>query len=749
MSLPFPFTSSLGYIQLEYGNNRSASFKPATVNASVHIHRVMAIITAIKPTPIEIPKRKQEPSNSSCINFDDVEALCKEGRLKEAVDTLYTIYKRGIQVDYKIYVLLLQSCVHMNDLTEGKRIHAHVIKTGFSPDVFLRNHFINMYAKCGCLDNARHVFDKISTRNLISWNSIIAGYTRNGQGEESLNIFSQMHLAGMKPDQFTYGSVLRACARLSTLEKGKQIHAHVVKNGFELDIFVGSALVDMYAKCLDIGIARKLFEELPERDLISWTAIIAAYAQNGQGNEALKVLRQMLKKGIKPNTFSFTTALVACSSLAGLDQGKQFHALIIKYGFQSDVPAGNSLITMYSRCGNIEDAGQVFDEMSERSVISWSAMIAGYAYHGSGKRALRLFKCMQQAGMKPNSITLIGVLSACSHVGLVDEGRRYFDSMSQDYGIIPTAEHYTCIVDLLSRAGLLHEAEHFINKMPFQSSDSVWRTLLGACRVHNNVEIGMRAAEHLLELAPEDSSAYVLLSNIYAAAGRWDDVAKVRKMMDDRGVKKEAGLSWIEVRNMVHRFVVRDRSHPQTEDIYAKLEELTSQMKEAGYKPNTRLVLHDVEEEQKEQFLSHHSEKLAIAFGLISMPPGTPIRIVKNLRVCADCHTATKFISKIAEREVVVRDASRYHHFKDGLCSCGDYCVLFGMQDSAGALACAGCATNGLCLAPQFAGFRKLVLQEDKGIIQLHDELKYSHKALPSTTLKLGQMIKQDDILWS
>eukprot|EP01018_Ginkgo_biloba_P016207 Gb_38680 [translate_table: standard] len=666
---------SFGCIELKLGSKCSCSFKRTPFHVSCLMHRETTTntVTKTKAGLIEISKRNPAPIKGSCGIHDDVEALCKEGRLKEAVDTLYTMHKGGGQVGYITYVILLQSSVHRNDLKEGKRIHAHVIKTGFFVDMVLNNHFIHMYAKCGSLDYARQVFDKMSERNLVSWNSIVAGYARSGQGEESLNVFSQMHLAGMKPDQFTFGSVLRACASLPTINHGREIHAHAIKIGFELDIFVGSALVDMYAKCLDIEDASKLFKELPRRNLVSWTAIIAAYAQNGQGNKALEGFRQMLRTGIKPNMFTFATALVACSNLAGLDQGKQFHALILKYGFQSDIPVGNSLITMYSKCGNIENAEKLFGEMPERSVISWSAMIAGYAYHGRGEEALHLFEWMQEAGMKPNKITFVGVLSACSHAGLVDEGRHYFDSMIRDYGIMPSVEHYACFVDLLGRAGLLDEAEDFIRKTPFQSCVQVWRTLLGACRVHNNREIGMRAAEHLLELAPQDSSAYVLLSNIYAAVGRWEDVTKVRKMMDERGVEKEPGLSWIDVRNRVHAFSVRDRSHPQTEDIYVKLEELTHQMKEAGYRPNTSLVLHDVEEEQKEQFLCHHSEKLAIAFGLISLPSGTPIRIVKNLRVCVDCHTATKFISKIAGREVVLRDANRFHHFKDGLCSCGDY----------------------------------------------------------------------------
>jgi pentatricopeptide repeat protein len=300
-------------------------------------------------------------------------------------------------------------------------------------------------------------------------------------------------------------------------------------------------------------------------------------------------------------------------------------------------------------------------------------MIAGCAQHGHGKDALQLFERMEHAGVKPNHITYVCVLSACSHVGLVDEGRRYFDEMSQKHGITAKVEHFACMVDLLGRTGHLGEAEILINEMPFEPCALLWRTLLGACRIHGNIGIGKHAAERILELEPEEVSTYVLLSNIYAAAGKWDDVVSVRKLMRDRGVKKEPGISWIEVKNKVHTFLVRDKSHPQTKQIYSKLEELTRQMEVAGYVPDTNFVLHDVDEEHKDHLLSYHSEKLAISFGLISTPPGTSIQIFKNLRVCGDCHTATKFISKIVGRELIVRDANRFHHFTQGMCSCGDY----------------------------------------------------------------------------
>eukprot|EP01018_Ginkgo_biloba_P036720 Gb_30661 [translate_table: standard] len=818
---------------------------------------------------------KQGDNKGSFVTYEDVITLCEEGRLKEALSIFHQIDIPGIWPDNNVYCSLLQGCVNVKSLTTGKRVHAHMIKTRFDPGIFIGNHLVNMYAKCRSLTNARHVFDKMPVRDVISWNTMIAGYSQRGCDEETLKLFCEMLRAGMRSNEFTFGSVLRASASLEALEQGKQVHVNIIKTGFELDVFAGSALLDMYAKCGRIDNAYQVFDKISDPNVVSWNAMIAGYAQKGYGEEAFELFRQMQLEGTKPdqstfasvvtafassetpklvkqvhvmiiehgfesdvivgnalvtvyakcrsiedsqmvfNTmrardlvswnamiagysynehgdqalklfsqmqeagmkldkFTLTSILCACGSPETLEQGKQIHAHAIKIGFEAETPVGNALVTMYikceciedahkvfdkmtkrdtvswnalitghaqhghgeealkfylqmqqtsakidkftfssvlracaslaaleqgkqvhaqitqtgfemdtfvgsaviymyAKCGSIEDARKVFDDTSQGCSVSWNAMIAGYAQHGQGKEALQLFEQMQEAGIKPDHITFVGVLSACSHVGLVDAGRHYFDSIECDYGIIPRMEHYACVVDILGRAGHLDEAGDFISKMPFKPDAMVWRTLLGACRNHGNMELGKHAAECLLELEPHEDAAYVLLSNIYAAHGMWDDRAKVRKLMRDKGLRKEPGCSWIEVKKMVHAFIVEDRSHPQTQEIYAKLDELMGQMKAVGYVPDTSFVLHDVEQEKKEHNLCYHSEKLAIAFGIISIPLGTPIRVIKNLRVCGDCHTAIKFISKIAEREILVRDANRFHHFKYGLCSCGDY----------------------------------------------------------------------------
>eukprot|EP01018_Ginkgo_biloba_P008643 Gb_28762 [translate_table: standard] len=579
----------------------------------------------------------------------------------------------GMDVNQFTFGSVLKACAGLQALEEGKTVHGQIFQFKFEPDIFLNTALVDMYSKCGSVEAAWKIFIKMPVQNVVVFNAMIAGAAQHGHLNEALKLFGQMHWDGMRPNQSTFVTLLSACSIAAALEWSKLVHVHIIKSGFEFDVFVGNALLDTLVKRGAVHDARKVFNKMPERSVVSWTAMIAGYAQNEYGEEALKLFLQMQQAGMKPNQFTYASVISACASLASLEQGKWVHAHSIKTGFILDAFVESSVLDMYAKCGSIEDGRQVFDKMLHRDAVTWNAMIFGYAQHGCGKDALQLFEQMQQAGMKPNHITFVGVLSACSHVGLVDKGLYYFDCMSGDYGVTPIAEHYTCIVDLLGRAGRLDEAERFINRMPFEPGAVMWRTLLGACRIHGNMELGKHAAECVFELEPQDNATYVLLSNIYAAVCRWDDVWMVRKMMKDKGVKKEPGLSWIEVKNEMHVFVAGDKSHPQMDEIHVILETLTRQMKEAGYIPDTMYVLQDVEQEEKEHSLCHHSEKLAIAFGLLSLAPGIPVRVVKNLRVCGDCHSGMKFISKIVGRELVVRDNSRFHHFKDGLCSCGDY----------------------------------------------------------------------------
>eukprot|EP01018_Ginkgo_biloba_P030868 Gb_12240 [translate_table: standard] len=591
----------------------------------------------------------------------------QSGHSEEALKLFRQMQEAGLKSDQFTFACVLRALASLEGGEQGRQVHASIMKTGFESDICVATALLTLYAKCNFIQDGHQVFDNMSNRDGPSWNSMIAAYAQNGFSEEAFKVFCQLQFEGVKSDQFTFASVLRACAMPEYLEQGKQVHQIIIKTQFDSDVCVASALITLYANCGSIDNAENVFDKMPERDSLSWNALIAGYEQNGHGENALKRFCQMQTAGMQPSQVSFVILLRACATLAVLDQGRQIHVHIIKNKFDLDVSIANALITMYGKCGSIEGARNVFDKMVNRDVVSWTAMIVGYAKHGCGKEALQLFEQMQRAGMKPNHITFVGVISACSHVGLVDKGHHYFDCMSRDHGITPTMEHYACMVDLLGRAGHLEEAENFIKNMPFEAGALVWRNLLGACRIHCNVELGKRIAERILELEPEDDATYVLLSNMYAASGRWDDAAKVRKLMKDRGLKKEPGYSWIVVGRRAHTFVARDRSHLQTEVIYKKLDELSRDMKAAGYVPDMKFVLHDVEDQRKEQFLFHHSEKLAIAFGLLNTSLDTPIQIIKNLRMCGDCHTAIKFISNIVGREIIVRDANRFHHFKDGI----------------------------------------------------------------------------------
>eukprot|EP01018_Ginkgo_biloba_P015597 Gb_36168 [translate_table: standard] len=494
---------------------------------------------------------------------------------EKAVALFYQMQLIGMNPSRYTLVSILSSCANLSTLEQGKEIHGHVVKAGFVSNVFVESALVDMYAKCGIMDYARKVFDRMFERNSVSWNVMIAGYARNEQFEEALKFFRRMEWEGMKPDEFTFGSILSACADLLVPKTGKEIHARMIKSTFASDIFALCALVNMYAKCGGIEDARNVFDRMSNRDLVSWNAMLAGYAYQGPVEEALEFFQQMECGGIKPDQFTFVSVLCASANIAALEHGKQVHANIIKTGFEFVLCVGNALVDMYAKCGSIESAQKTFDKMHKQNVVSWNAIISGCAQHGRGKEALQLFEQMQWASVKPDHITFIGILSACSHVGLLDEGRHYFDSMTHDHGITPGLEHYTCIFDLLGRAGRLDEAEDLINCMPFEPDVLVWRTLLGACRIHGNEELGKRAAECVLELEPQSPSTYVLLSNIYAAAGRWNDVTKVRNMMKERGVRKEPGQSWIFVKGKVHTFMARDISHPHAEEIYSKLEELT------------------------------------------------------------------------------------------------------------------------------------------------------------------------------
>lgn len=468
---------------------------------------------------------------------------------------LAILQRPDTQVVPEIYCFLFNSSSKSTSIIEGKLVHAHMIKTETNPNTCVETKLVIMYAKRGCLKDARLVLNRMQTHNVFSWTAMIGRSAKNRGCEEAVGVFRQMQKVGIKPCAFSIASVLPACANLGALDYGKELHAYAIQNGFESDVFVGSCLVDLYAKCGNLEDARNVFDKMCHRNVVSWNALIAGYAHGGQGSEALQLFRQMQLDGIAGDLFSWNTAIMCCAQngrgdeamklfcqmqLAGvrpnpativsvlpacansvaLEQGREIHAHVFGNGFESDLYAASALVDMYAKCGCVEEARQVFDDMPQRNAISWSAMIAGYAKNGYAEDALALFHQMKEVGIVPNHVTFTGVLSACGHAGLLDEGLQYFDNITKDYQLVPSLEHYACIVDLLGRSGCLDKARDFIITMPLKPDAYIWGILLGACRIHCNVELGEFAAKHLSELDPENTGNCVLLSNIYAAAGR-------------------------------------------------------------------------------------------------------------------------------------------------------------------------------------------------------------------------------------
>lgn len=626
------------------------------------------------------------------------------GSFKESLKVYRLMLKDGpMNLNRITFSTMLILSSNQGSIDSGRQLHGQIVKFGFESYVFVGSPLVDMYSKAGWIVDAKRVYDELPDRNLVTCNTMIMGFLRSGMVEESkrlfysmaekdsiswttmitglaqngldieaVDIFRNMRSEGLRIDQFTFGSILTACGALLALKEGRQIHAFIIRTDFADNVFVGSALVDMYSKCRSIAYAERVFKRMSCKNVVSWTAMVVGYGQNGYSEEAVQIFHEMQRAGIEPDDVTLGSVISSCANLASLEEGAQFHGRALVSGLISFITVCNALVTLYGKCGSIEESHHLFNEMKFRDEVSWTALVSGYSQFGKANETIELFEKMMAYGLQPDEVTFVGVLSACSRAGLVEKGCHYFDSMVE-HGITPIQDHYTCMIDLFSRAGRLEEAISFISKMPCSPDAIGWATLLSSCRVHGNIEIGKWAAEFLIELEPQNPAIYVLLSSMYAAKEKWDEVAHLRRGMRDLGIRKEPGYSWIKYKGQVHAFRADDKSNPHSDQIYAELEKLYCKMIEEGYVPDMTSVLHNVEQSEKIKMLNHHSEKLAIAFGLIFIPPGMPIRVVKNLRVCGDCHNATKFISKITGREILVRDAARYHLIKDGICSCGDF----------------------------------------------------------------------------
>ncbi|XP_010067671.2 pentatricopeptide repeat-containing protein At1g11290, chloroplastic [Eucalyptus grandis] len=589
-----------------------------------------------------------------------------------ALELVLQMQEEGQRPDSITLVTVLPAVADVGSLRIGKSIHGYAVRAGFDSLVNVSTALLDMYSKCKSVKTARVIFDRIEKRSVVTWNSMIDGYVENENPKEAVAIFEKMLDEQVEPTNVTVMGALHACADLGDLERGMFVHKLLTRLKLDSSVSVMNSLISMYSKCKRVDLAAEIFNDLREKTLVSWNAMILGFAQNGCVSEALNHFCQMHSQNVKPDTFTMVSVIPALAELSVTRQAKWIHGLVVRSCMDKNVYVMTALVDMYAKCGAVDTARKLFDMMEDRHVITWNAMIDGYGTHGLGRSAVQLFKAMQKGTVRPNDITFLCILSACSHSGLVDEGLRYFDSMKQDYGIEPTMDHYGSVVDLLGRAGRLKQAWDFIQKMPIEPGITVFGAMLGACKIHKNVELGEMAANKLFELNPQEGGYHVLLANIYATASMWSEVAEVRKIMEKEGLQKTPGCSLVELRNEVHSFYSGSTDHPQSKRIYAFLETLVDEIKAAGYVPDTHSI-HDVEDDVKEQLLNSHSERLAIAFGLLNTSPGTTIHIRKNLRVCGDCHDATKYISLVTGREIIVRDMQRFHHFKNGTCSCGDY----------------------------------------------------------------------------
>ncbi|KAJ4973679.1 hypothetical protein NE237_006853 [Protea cynaroides] len=569
--------------------------------------------------------------------------------------------------------------MEISTMTQAMQLHAQMIKIGKQDNsVNLSNLFtFSALSTPGNLTYARQVFNSLQTTNSYHWNTMIRGYARSSDPRQALILFLAMQLQedAPNPDNFTYPFVLKSCARLHRTHEGRQLHATIYKAGLQSDRFVENSLIHMYSSCGESNCAMQVFDKMSDRNVVSWTSIIDGLVDNDRPVEALRMFSRMEEDGIAPNDATVVSVLRACADVGAMGIGQKVHKMVEETEIASKANVRTALIDMYAKCGCIDSARRVFDEIVNNDVFARTAMISSLASHGLCREAIDLFKEMGEANLRPDVRTVTAVLSACRNAGWVTEGYDFFNNLEKKYGIRPTIQHYGCMADLLARSGHLKDAEEFIKNMPVEPDAILWRTLIWACRVYGDTERGERLMSHLqlVKKDSNDSGSYILLGNVYAQAGKWREKAKVRELMNQKRLAKPPGSSKIEVNGVIHEFLAGDSSHPEAEKIYRRLDEIAERLREEGYLPKVSEVLLDIEDEEKVTQLQHHSEKLAVAFGLISNSTGAKIRVVKNLRSCEDCHSVMKLISKTYQQEIVIRDRIRFHHFKNGHCSCGDY----------------------------------------------------------------------------
>ncbi|CAN5964105.1 unnamed protein product [Sphagnum jensenii] len=554
----------------------------------------------------------------------------KDGQAQKAMQLFQQIQQEGMSPDTFTFVQVINACAGLGALEEGRHVHEQIIQSGCESDVFVGNSLVDMYAKCGSIEDSWKMFKKMPSRDVVTWNTMILGRVKCGQGQKALELFQQMQQEGVQPNSVTFVGVLNACASVLALEDGRCAHKQIIESGWDSDIFVGSSLVDIYAKCGSMEDAWNVFKNMPSRHVVTWTTMILGHVKCGQGQKALELFRQMQRENVRPNSVTFVGVLNACASIVALEEGRCAHEQIIECGWDSDVFVGSSLVDMYAKCGSMEDAQRVFNKMPSHDVVTWNSMILGHVKCGQGQKALELFQQMNKEGVQPDSVTFVGVLNACASIVALEEGRCVHQQIIES-GWDSNVFVGNSLVDMYAKCGSMEDAQTVFNKMPSHDVISwnailggcamhghgnealklfeqmceegvkpdditfvcllsacshaenmikampgkpyvpAWRALLAACKIHGNVEMGERVAKQFLELEPENAVDYVLLSNIYAAAGNRHLCENVELQRHERGVENQTGRTWIEVKNEVHSFIAGNQAHPQMIEIHTEL----------------------------------------------------------------------------------------------------------------------------------------------------------------------------------
>ncbi|KAL1201516.1 Pentatricopeptide repeat-containing protein [Cardamine amara subsp. amara] len=639
-----------------------------------------------------------------------ISSLVKEGKSDKAFGLFCEMNRvEGLEVDCFTLSTLLSSCTDSSDLLRGTELHGRAIRIGLKQELSVSNALIGLYSKYGdmkkvenlyemmmvrdaltftemitaymafgMVDSAVEMFENIPEKNTITYNALMAGFCRNGHGLKALELFTEMLETGVELTDFSLTSAVDACGLVSEKKVSEQIHGFCIKFGCALNPCIQTALLDMCTRCERMADAEEIFDQWPSNldSSKATTSMLGGYARNGLPDKALSLFhRSLCEEKLYLDEVSLTLILAVCGTLGFREMGYQIHCYALKGGYFSDVGLGNSLISMYSKCCYSDDAIKVFNTMQEHDVVSWNSLISCYILQRNGDEALALWSRMNKEKIKHDRITLALVISAFRYTesNKLSSCRDLFLSMKSIYGIEPTTEHYTAFVRVLGHWGFLEEAEETVNLMPLQPEVSVLKALLDSCRVHSNTSIAKRVAKLILSINPENPSEYILKSNIYSASGLWHRSEMIREEMRERGYRKHPSKSWIIHDNKVHSFHARDTSHPQEKDIYSGLEILIMECLKAGYEPDTEFVLQEVDEFMKKSFLFHHGAKLSVTYGiLISNTKGKPVRVVKNVMLCGDCHEFFKHVSVVVKREIILRDSSGFHRFVNGKCSCRD-----------------------------------------------------------------------------